>query len=126
MTIAEDGSVRVLQRQRKNNLRGTIYSVPKSVGGRELEVVYCEDQLKQGKFVAAMRRARQSAAKHKGMFGEEAQAAEGVPAAAAVVEKQAESLITVGYGRKNPNAMHGREKRGKSKKNPFNPHAHIA
>lgn len=125
MTIAEDGSVRVLQRQRKKNLRGTIYSVPKSVGGRELEVVYCEDQLKQGKFVAAMRRARQSAAKHKGMFGDEARVAEGAPAAAPV-EKQAESVITIGYGRKNPNAMHGREKRGKSKKNPFNPHAHIA
>lgn len=91
---------------RPTKLSGTKYSLPKPKGGRNGDLLLREDQLLVGIWG---QRQRQHKNIMQSAFGENVAHDLGVKA-----EKQ--SGIQVGYGRLNPNAQKGRERRGKKKR----------
>ena len=100
-----------LKKDYKFRLQGTRYSVPKSSdkhGGRfRGDLVLREDQLMTG--IWAQKTAPKAKEKTS-MFGAEVNEKTGVS-----VRKSAHTVV-VGFGRTNPNAAKGRERRGKKKK----------
>ncbi|KAG9403674.1 Nin1 binding protein [Aphanomyces cochlioides] len=92
---------------RPMKLRGSKFSLPMPTGGRNGDLLLREDQLMHGIWA---QRQKSSAKVLKSAFGEHVAHDLGVKA-----EKQ--TSITVGYGRMNPNAQKGRERRGKKKRN---------
>jgi RNA-binding protein NOB1 len=110
-SVDKNGSTRFHYRKNKPvNLRGTKYSIPKSTGGRyETDLLLREDQLFQGKW--AQKAAASSSM--KSMFGEIA--TEGFDTFEKKKSVGYGPEVVVGYGRKNPNATRGRERRGKKR-----------
>ncbi|OQS03607.1 RNA-binding protein NOB1 [Thraustotheca clavata] len=92
---------------RPTKLRGTKFSLPMPKGGRQGDILLREDQLLHGIWG---QRQKASSKVMKSAFGEHVAHDLGVK-----VEKQ--TSITIGYGRMNPNAQKGRERRGKKKRN---------
>ncbi|OQR92134.1 RNA-binding protein NOB1 [Achlya hypogyna] len=91
---------------RPTKLRGTKFSLPMPKGGRQGDLLLREDQLMHGIWG---QRQKASSKVMKSAFGEHVAHDLGVK-----VEKQ--TNITIGYGRMNPNAQKGRERRGKKKR----------
>lgn len=107
-SLGPDGKMTFHTRaNRPVKLAGTKFSLPKPKGGRDGDLLLREDQLMMGIW-------RQRQQQHKKVmgsaFGEHVAHDLGVKA-----EKHAS--IVVGYGRMNPNAQKGRERRGKKKRN---------
>eukprot|EP00948_MAST-09A_sp_MAST-9A-sp1_P004279 g4279.t1 len=96
---------------RKMNLRGTIFSIPKRSGGHgqrgDKGLLLREDQLLQGQWkkVAGKKSLKGS------IFGDAITETVGGGGRMVLGED-----VVVGYGRKNPNARRGRERRGQKKK----------
>ncbi|KAH8049247.1 hypothetical protein JL722_12048 [Aureococcus anophagefferens] len=109
---AATGKRRVfLRKTPRHDLRGTKFALPKpgQAGRYEGELLLREDQLLSG--IWRQRAARAKSAKTKqSVFGPDV-----TDSLEALNIVQANDL-TVGLGRKNPNAMKGRERRGKSKR----------
>lgn len=107
-SIGQDGQMTFYTRaNRPAKLTGTKYSLPKPKGGRQGDLLLREDQLLMGIWG---QRQRQHKKVMQSAFGESVAHDLGVKA-----EKQ--TSIVVGYGRMNPNAQKGRERRGKKKRN---------
>lgn len=107
-SIGQDGQMTFYTRaNRPTKLLGTKYSLPKPKGGRQGDLLLREDQLMMGIWG---QRQRQHKKVMQSAFGENVAHDLGVKA-----ERQ--TSITVGYGRMNPNAQKGRERRGKKKRN---------
>ncbi|CAM9372737.1 unnamed protein product [Chrysoparadoxa australica] len=97
-----------LRKHPKHNLRGTKYSLPKAgpKGGRfQGDLLLREDQLLTGIWA---QKAKRSTKNVRSMFDEQITMTMGMN-----VTKSAD--VKVGYGRKNPNAQRGRERRGKKR-----------
>jgi RNA-binding protein NOB1 len=104
-----------LKKNYRHNLRGTKYSLPKPGTGNRFQgdLLLREDQLLMGAWNQKARirsggKARQDA---QSMFGRDLAGNVGCHAAAVTADD-----IRVGFGRQNPNAAKGRERRGKKKK----------
>ena len=104
-----------LSKKYKHNLRGTKFSLPKPGTGNRFQgdLLLCEDQLMMGAWNQKLKmrsggKARNAA---QSMFGADIAANVGCHANAMNVHD-----IRVGFGRRNPNAARGRERRGKKKK----------
>lgn len=107
-SIGQDGQMTFYTRaNRPAKLSGTKFSLPKPKGGRQGDLLLREDQLMMGIWG---QRQRQHKKVMQSAFGESVAHDLGVKA-----EKQ--TSIVVGYGRMNPNAQKGRERRGKKKRN---------
>lgn len=107
-SVGQDGHMTFYTRaNRPTKLSGTRYSLPKPKGGRQGDLLLREDQLMMGIWG---QRQRQHKKVMQSAFGENMAHDLGVKA-----EKQTD--IVVGYGRMNPNAQKGRERRGKKKRN---------
>jgi RNA-binding protein NOB1 len=107
-SIGKDGKMVFYHRaNRPVKLTGTKFSLPKPKGGRDGDLLLREDQLMMGIWGQRQRQRQQVM---KSAFGENVAHDLGVKA-----ERQ--TNIVVGYGRMNPNAQKGRERRGKKKKN---------
>ncbi|CEG47875.1 rna-binding protein nob1 [Plasmopara halstedii] len=107
-SLDRDGHMTFYSRaNRPTKLSGTKYSLPKPKGGRNGDLLLREDQLLMG--IWGQRQRQHKKIMHSA-FGEHVAHDLGVRA-----EKQ--SSIQVGYGRMNPNAQKGRERRGKKKRN---------
>eukprot|EP00752_Nemacystus_decipiens_P001421 g1401.t1 len=104
---ARTGATQVhLRKNHKVNLRGSKFSIPApnpSKGRFEGDLLLREDQLLSGIWAQKTRRKEKDVSS---MFGENITGNVGL-----TVSKSAD--IVVGYGRKNPNAVRGRERRGK-------------
>ncbi|EEY60575.1 RNA-binding protein NOB1 [Phytophthora infestans T30-4] len=106
-SLDRDGHMTFYTRaNRPTKLSGTKFSLPKPKGGRNGDLLLREDQLLVGIWG---QRQRQHKKVMQSAFGENVAHDLGVKA-----EKQ--TGIQVGYGRMNPNAQKGRERRGKKKK----------
>ncbi|CAK8991018.1 RNA-binding protein NOB1, partial [Durusdinium trenchii] len=106
-SIGEDGVLRYhYKKNRKVNTRGKRYSIPKPAGGRTGDLLLTEDQLLTGWWGQQARKKNTATS----MFGEHVTEAFGLN-----LRSEGEG-IRVGYGRQNPNAAKGRERRGKKKK----------
>ncbi|CAH0481987.1 unnamed protein product [Peronospora belbahrii] len=106
-SLDRDGHMTFYTRaNRPSKLLGTKFSLPKPKGGRNGDLLLREDQLLVGIWG---QRQRQHKKVMQSAFGENVAHDLGVKA-----EKQ--TCITVGYGRMNPNAQKGRERRGKKKR----------
>eukprot|EP00943_MAST-04B_sp_MAST-4B-sp1_P005993 g5993.t1 len=87
--------------------RGTKFAIAKKKGGRKGQgLLLREDQLFTGQWKIAARRKD----KMESMFGEDLSQQLGL-------KEYQNAELTVGFGRRNPNAQRGRERRGKKKKN---------
>ena len=87
--------------------RGTKFAIAKTKGGRKDQgLLLREDQMLSGQWKQTARKKE----KMESMFGEDLSQQLGLK------EYQNSELI-VGFGRRNPNAQRGRERRGKKKKN---------
>uniref|UniRef100_K3X822 C3H1-type domain-containing protein n=1 Tax=Globisporangium ultimum (strain ATCC 200006 / CBS 805.95 / DAOM BR144) TaxID=431595 RepID=K3X822_GLOUD len=107
-SLGQDGKMTFHTRaNRPVKLTGTKYSLPKPKGGRNGDLLLREDQLMMGIWG---QRQRQHKKVMNSAFGENVAHDLGVKA-----EKQ--TSLVVGYGRMNPNAQKGRERRGKKKRN---------
>ncbi|TMW58513.1 hypothetical protein Poli38472_010072 [Pythium oligandrum] len=107
-SIGQDGQMVFYHRtNRPVKLTGTKFSLPKPKGGRQGDLLLREDQLMMGIWG---QRQRQHKKVMQSAFGENMAHDLGVKA-----EKN--TSIVVGYGRMNPNAQRGRERRGKKKRN---------
>jgi RNA-binding protein NOB1 len=107
-SIGQDGQMVFYHRaNRPTKLTGTKFSLPKPKGGRQGDLLLREDQLMMGIWG---QRQRQHHKVMQSAFGENVAHDLGVKA-----EKQ--TSLVVGYGRMNPNAQKGRERRGKKKRN---------
>lgn len=107
-SLGQDGKMTFHTRaNRPVKLTGTKYSLPKPKGGRDGDLLLREDQLMMGIW---RQRQRQHKKVMNSAFGENVAHDLGVKA-----EKQ--TTLVVGYGRMNPNAQKGRERRGKKKRN---------
>ncbi|TDH70408.1 hypothetical protein CCR75_000378 [Bremia lactucae] len=107
-SLDRDGHMTFYTRaSRPTKLLGTKFSLPKPKGGRHGDLLLREDQLLVGIWG---QRQRQHKKVMQSAFGENVAHDLGVKA-----EKQ--TTIRVGYGRMNPNAQKGRERRGKKKRN---------
>lgn len=107
-SLGQDGKMTFHTRaNRPVKLTGTKYSLPKPKGGRDGDLLLREDQLMMGIW---RQRQRQHKKVMNSAFGENVAHDLGVKA-----EKQ--TSLVVGYGRMNPNAQKGRERRGKKKRN---------
>ncbi|GMF13965.1 unnamed protein product [Phytophthora lilii] len=107
-SLDRDGHMTFYTRaNRPTKLSGTKFSLPKPKGGRNGDLLLREDQLLVGIWG---QRQRQHKKVMQSAFGENVAHDLGVKA-----EKQ--TGIVVGYGRMNPNAQKGRERRGKKKRN---------
>ncbi|CAM9725411.1 unnamed protein product, partial [Choristocarpus tenellus] len=104
---AATGAMRVhLRKNHKNNLRGSKFSIPSvspTKGRFEGDLLLREDQLLSGIWA---QKARRTVKDVSSMFGEDVTLNVGLS-----ISKSPD--ILVGYGRKNPNAAKGRERRGK-------------
>ena len=108
VTLRKDGS-KQYHYSKKSDLpqRGARYSIPKRKGGRKNDdILLCEDQLLMGAW--RLRAGKKSSL--SSMFGEGITESLGMRVAAG-------TNVVVGYGRQNPNARKGRERRGAKKKN---------
>ncbi|KAG6615505.1 RNA-binding protein NOB1 [Phytophthora cinnamomi] len=107
-SLDRDGHMTFYTRaNRPTKLSGTKFSLPKPKGGRNGDLLLREDQLLVGIWG---QRQRQHKKVMQSAFGENVAHDLGVKA-----ERQ--TSIVVGYGRMNPNAQKGRERRGKKKRN---------
>jgi RNA-binding protein NOB1 len=104
-----------LSKNYQHNLRGTKFSLPKPGSGNRFhgDLLLREDQLLMGAWNQKVKmisggKARDSA---QSIFGRDIAANVGCHAKAVSVDD-----IRVGFGRQNPNAAKGRERRGKKKK----------
>jgi RNA-binding protein NOB1 len=104
-----------LSKKYKHNLRGTKFSLPKPGSGNRFQgdLLLREDQLLMGAWSQKVKmrsggKARDAA---QSMFGRDIATNVGCHASATNVDD-----IRVGFGRRNPNAAKGRERRGKKKK----------
>jgi RNA-binding protein NOB1 len=104
-----------MSKKYKNNLRGTKFSLPKAGSGNRFQgdLLLREDQLMTGAWnqKVKMRSGGKSRANAQSIFGKDL--ASNVGCNAKVVDSDD---IRVGFGRRNPNAAKGRERRGKKKK----------
>jgi len=100
-----------LKKDFKYKMQGTQYSIPKPGSQRKGrfggEVVLREDQMLMG--IWAQKTAPKAKEKTS-MFGAEVNEKTGVNI------KKSATTVVVGYGRSNPNALKGRERRGKKKR----------
>lgn len=104
-----------LKKNYQHNLRGTKYSLPKPGAGNKFQgdLLLREDQLMTGAWSQKVKmrsggKARNAA---QSIFGADIASNVGCNAQAASADD-----IRVGFGRRNPNAAKGRERRGKKKK----------
>ena len=106
--ISDQGGVRYgFKKNYKVKTRGTRFGIAKTKGGRKDQgLLLREDQLLTGQWKMAARKKE----KMESMFGEDLSEQLGLK------EYQNADLV-VGFGRRNPNAQRGRERRGKKKKN---------
>lgn len=98
------------KKRRKNNLRGTKFSLPKPGKGNRFEgdLLLREDQLMMGAWALKVKKGNKEV---QSMFGSDIATGVGL-------DMTKRSDIKVGFGRRNPNASKfGRERRGKKKKN---------
>lgn len=98
------------KKRRKNNLRGTKYSLPKPGKGNRFEgdLLLREDQLMMGAWHLKVKKGSKEV---QSIFGSDIASGVGLD-----MTKRAD--VKVGFGRRNPNASKfGRERRGKKKKN---------
>lgn len=104
-----------LSKKHKNNLRGTKYSLPKPGTGNRFQgdLLLREDQLLMGAWnqKVKMRSGGKARAASQSIFGKDIASNVGCHANAVTSDD-----IRVGFGRRNPNAAKGRERRGKKKK----------
>ncbi|KAJ1455049.1 Nin one binding Zn-ribbon like-domain-containing protein [Pelagophyceae sp. CCMP2097] len=105
-----------LRKVRKHDLRGTKFALPKPGTEKRFEgpLLLREDQLLQGIWRQKAARARASQAK---TVGKSAFATEVSETLEAINVSRPPAELKVGFGGKNPNAMKGRERRGKKKRN---------
>lgn len=87
--------------------RGTKYPLPAPKGGRAPDLLLREDQLLTGQWNQRMRKKKAATTK----------LAEATAGDFLAPRHASSSEVVVGYGRRNPNAMKGRERRGAKKKN---------
>ena len=104
-----------LSKKYKHNLRGTKYSLPKPGTNNRFQgdLVLAEDQLMMGAWnqKVKIRSGGKAKASAQSMFGLDIASNVGCNA-----RSMTEDDIRVGFGRRNPNAVKGRERRGKKKK----------
>jgi RNA-binding protein NOB1 len=109
------GRIRLhLSKRYKHNLRGTKFSLPKPGTGDRFkgDLLLREDQLLMGAWNQKVKMASggKSRSSAQSMFGKDLASNMGCNA------KAVDDDIRVGFGRRNPNAARGRERRGKRKK----------
>jgi RNA-binding protein NOB1 len=104
-----------MSKKYKNNLRGTKFSLPKAGSGNRFQgdLLLREDQLMMGAWnqKVKMRSGGKSRANAQSIFGKDLASNVGCNPKAVDSDD-----IRVGFGRRNPNAAKGRERRGKKKK----------
>ena len=104
-----------MSKKHKNNLRGTKFSLPKAGTGNRFQgdLLLREDQLLTGAWQqkVKMRSGGKARANAESMFGKDIAGTVGCTPTAFGTDD-----IRVGFGRRNPNAAKGRERRGKKKK----------
>jgi RNA-binding protein NOB1 len=104
-----------LSKKYKHNLRGTKYSLPKPGSGDRFQgdLLLREDQLLMGAWQqkVKMRSGGKAKSAAQSMFGRDIASNVGCHSNAMTADD-----IRVGFGRRNPNASKGRERRGKKKK----------
>lgn len=104
-----------LSKNYKHNLRGTKFSLPKPGMGNRFQgdLLLAEDQLMTGAWnqKVKMRSGGKAKASAQSMFGRDIASNVGCN-----TRSMTEDDIRVGFGRRNPNAVKGRERRGKKKK----------
>ncbi|GBG29323.1 RNA-binding protein NOB1 [Hondaea fermentalgiana] len=107
-SISPDGALSYhYKKNRQVNTRGMRYSMPKPKGGRTGDLLLAEDQLLAGYWSQHA----QNKSNSTSMFGEHVTESLGLK-----LSGQSDAGIRIGYGRQNPNAAKGRERRGKKKK----------
>ena len=104
-----------LSKKYKHNLRGTKFSLPKPGSGNRFQgdLLLREDQLLMGAWSqkVKMRSGGKAKSSAQSIFGRDIASNVGCHANAMTSDD-----IRVGFGRRNPNAAKGRERRGKKKK----------
>jgi len=104
-----------LSKKYKHNLRGTKFSLPKPGTGNRFQgdLLLREDQLLTGAWnqKVKMRSGGKARSAAQSIFGRDIASNVGCHSNAMTVDD-----IRVGFGRRNPNAVKGRERRGKKKK----------
>ena len=104
-----------LSKKYKHNLRGTKFSLPKPGTGNRFQgdLLLAEDQLMMGAWnqKVKMRSGGKAKTAAQSMFGRDIASNVGCN-----TRSMTEDDIRVGFGRRNPNAAKGRERRGKKKK----------
>ena len=104
-----------LSKKYKHNLRGTKFSLPKPGTGNRFQgdLLLREDQLMMGAWnqKVKMRSGGKAKSAAQSMFGRDIASNVGCHAQSMNTDD-----IRVGFGRRNPNAVKGRERRGKKKK----------
>nr|CCA19989.1 RNAbinding protein NOB1 putative [Albugo laibachii Nc14]CCA23297.1 RNAbinding protein NOB1 putative [Albugo laibachii Nc14] len=107
-SVDKNGEIKYyLRSNRAVSLMGTKYSLPNPKGGRQGDLLLREDQLLIGMWG---QRQRQHRKQKQSAFGHHVAQELGV-------EAERAASLQVGYGRMNPNAQRGRERRGKKKSN---------
>jgi len=115
-SISPNGVLRYhYKKGRKVSTRGKRFSLPKPTGGRLGDLLLTEDQLLTG-WWGQKARAKNNATS---MFGEHVTESLGLN-----LTKKGDG-IRIGYGRQNPNAAKGRERRGKKKKRSSKKPGHL-
>ena len=106
--VGDDGSLRYgFKKNYKIKTRGTKFAIAKTKGGRRDQgLLLREDQMMTGQW----RMQAKKKDKMESLFGEDIGKQFGL-------NQYATTGLTVGVGRRNPNAQRGRERRGKKKKN---------
>jgi RNA-binding protein NOB1 len=104
-----------LSKKYKNNIRGTKFSLPKPGTGNRFQgdLLLREDQLLMGAWntKVRIRSGGKAKAAAESMFGNDIASNVGCHTQSMTCDD-----IRVGFGRQNPNAVKGRERRGKKKK----------
>ena len=104
-----------LAKNYKHNLRGTKFSLPKPGSGNRFQgdLLLREDQLMMGAWHQKAKMLSGGKAKHdaQSIFGNDIASNVGCHTRSSTIDD-----IKVGFGRRNPNAVKGRERRGKKKK----------
>jgi len=113
-SICPDGEFRYhYKKNRQVNTRGMRYSLPKPRGGRKGDLLLYEDQLLSGWWAQKVSSKKTTVTS---MFGEHISESFGLQ-----LSSPRHDSIRIGYGRDNPNAAKGRERRGKKKKRSTKP-----
>ncbi|KAK8825088.1 RNA-binding protein NOB1 [Blastocystis sp. ATCC 50177/Nand II] len=107
--VMKGGIVRIATAFQSKSLRGTKYSI-----GKNADLLLCEDQLKQGKWKQRLQKMKK-ASREGCLFGDVGAESLGLENSKGRSQQDLMDQIVIGFGRKNPNAMRGREKRGKKK-----------